>query len=271
MTDKLEIIDDPNLDEFGYDKYLLGMLDTDFFSYETFKSSLKQHLDTEPKNSISSFVQNIVDSIWDMYTSNRDLEDDTHLTFITNRLRIIYENCESIIKDVKEDISLYLKELKSNSITIEELLDNLKKSHGSYIKNISDENLKERANYLYASILSEKNLGLFLERFERFQNEKTPSIQPKTKIKWQKTDTDFLELVTALYESKAVNNESKNLSRKDAIKYFAEIFDIEIKDAESKLTRATDRKKDTSPFLTKLKEAFDSYCQKKDESDELKK
>ena len=36
----------------------------------------------------------------------------------------------------------------------------------------------------------------------------------------------------------------------------------EIKDAESKLVRATEQKKDTSPFLGMLKKEFDDYRQK---------
>lgn len=80
---------------------------------------------------------------------------------------------------------------------------------------------------------------------------------------WGKNDTDLLELITALLEIKAINNNRFNLTRKEAIEFFSKIFDREIKDAESKLSKATDRKKDVSPFLTTLKESFDNYARKK--------
>ncbi len=94
----------------------------------------------------------------------------------------------------------------------------------------------------------------------------------RTTIEWNKTDTDFLELVTALIESRSIKNIENNLSRKQAIKELSLFFNLEIKDAESKLSRATDRKKDASPFLTTLKDSFDDYCRRKDERlDELKR
>lgn len=84
------------------------------------------------------------------------------------------------------------------------------------------------------------------------------------KLIWCKSDTDLLELVTALLEMKAINNSQNNLSRKEAIDIFSKIFGIEIKDAESKLSRATVRKKEISPFLKALKESFDNYANKEE-------
>ena len=84
-------------------------------------------------------------------------------------------------------------------------------------------------------------------------------------IIWNRTDTDLLELITALLESRSINNSNGNLSRKEAIDLFTVIFNIPIKDPESKLTRATNRKKDVSPYLSSLKEAFDNYAVRKEE------
>jgi hypothetical protein len=58
-------------------------------------------------------------------------------------------------------------------------------------------------------------------------------------LKWQKTDTDLLELVTALFESGSITNSTKDLTRKEAINVFMQFFGVEIKDVESKLSRAT--------------------------------
>lgn len=91
-------------------------------------------------------------------------------------------------------------------------------------------------------------------------------------IMWEASDTDLLELITALVESGSVQNSTKSITRKEAIDFFSEIFGLEIKDAESKLSRATERKKDLSPFLTKLKYHFEQYVQKKDtRSENLRK
>jgi hypothetical protein len=83
-------------------------------------------------------------------------------------------------------------------------------------------------------------------------------------LEWCKSDTDLLELITALLETRSISNGKGNLSRKDAIDLLSKVFNISIKDPESKLTRATSRKKDVSPYLSSLKEAFDNYSIKKD-------
>lgn len=92
----------------------------------------------------------------------------------------------------------------------------------------------------------------------------TPSHNPK-QIVWKKSDTDLLELVTALDEMEAIGIKGHDLTRKDAIEFFSNMLGKEIKDAESKLSRATERKKDVSPFLSALKESFDNYAIKKEQ------
>lgn len=84
------------------------------------------------------------------------------------------------------------------------------------------------------------------------------------KLNWCKSDTDLLELITALYEMESFGSK-KNITRKEVIDIFSKIFNLEIKDAESKLSRATERKKDISPFLTDLKVSFDNYAIKKEQ------
>lgn len=84
-------------------------------------------------------------------------------------------------------------------------------------------------------------------------------------LMWKGTDTELLELIQALLETKKISLPHKEISRKDAIRIFEQIFSFEIKDAESKLSRATERKMDNSPFLTSLKEAFNRYCELKEE------
>lgn len=80
---------------------------------------------------------------------------------------------------------------------------------------------------------------------------------------WCKHDVDLLELVTALYENGAISNKQNDLSRAKALEIFSKFFSINIKDAESKLSKATDRSRDVSPFLTRLKKSFDNYVDRK--------
>ena len=91
--------------------------------------------------------------------------------------------------------------------------------------------------------------------------------KPKPLISWEGTDTDLLELVTALVKSGKINNQTKNLKRSDAVTFFEKTFNLKIKNAESLLARATNRKNEQAPFLESLKQAFINYCRKKEEKD----
>jgi len=84
-------------------------------------------------------------------------------------------------------------------------------------------------------------------------------------IIWTKSDTDLLELITSLVESESIQNLTNNLTRKEAIQTISQFFNREIKDAESKLTKATNRKKDITSFINRLKISFEDYAKRKDE------
>ena len=80
---------------------------------------------------------------------------------------------------------------------------------------------------------------------------------------WKKSDTDFLELSASLFEVGAIASESHDLTRKEAIHELSKIFNLNIKDAESKLSRAKRRKKNEAPFLDSLRSAFLNACSRK--------
>ncbi|MHA1748712.1 MAG: RteC domain-containing protein [Promethearchaeota archaeon] len=262
----------PNFDPVSGHLDNLRFIAEDFESYECFQSSLNRYLSLKPENTIESLVQMYANTLHSIYLSWWHSSSIKKLDLLICRFKSIYESCEKVVESAKEDLSEYLQENEGKMMSYQEFIDNCKKSGTDFIESITDSKFKEKARYFYASVWSQDTISDYLEKLEKLIYKDTNNRVIQKKIKWLKSDTDLLELITALYESKAINNESKNLTRKDAIKYFAEIFSIEIKDAESKLTRATERKKDTSPFLTKLKEIFDEYCQKKyDKIDELRK
>jgi len=82
-------------------------------------------------------------------------------------------------------------------------------------------------------------------------------------ITWSKSDTDLLELVVALHETGAIQNPSKDLSQKEAIAFFSEIFNKEIKDPHKKLNSARLRYKDN--FIEKLSDVLEEYYKKQNE------
>ncbi len=139
---------------------------------------------------------------------------------------------------------------------------------------------KQRYKYshkLYPNF--EKLCGLEIERLEKqIEIEKTAltmqaiernpvTIETRGQMpmyKWNSSDTDFLELFTALYHSKSIVYFSGELpTRKEVLEYFQEIFNIEIKDVEGKLYKEGNRQKNT-PFIDKLSQQFRNYVAEKE-------
>lgn len=93
--------------------------------------------------------------------------------------------------------------------------------------------------------------------------EKTKTYEP---YEWVGTHTELLELFTALYHSKKLERvDGKEFTRKEFLDYIQDIFNVDIKDAEGKLTRATDRKNNRTPFIDSLRTAFEAYADGKEE------
>lgn len=88
-----------------------------------------------------------------------------------------------------------------------------------------------------------------------------PTVQ---QLQWNRSDTDLLELVTALYESNAIRSVSGKFTKKELQSVFERLFSHSIKGAGSKLTRVRDRKNETSVFMEDLKQAFTRYVTRKD-------
>lgn len=83
---------------------------------------------------------------------------------------------------------------------------------------------------------------------------------------WKSSATDLLELVTALYQNKSIERrDGKPLTRKELIEYFQQVFDIKISDIEGKLSKATNRKVNQTPFIDSMKVAFITYAKEKED------
>ena len=129
----------------------------------------------------------------------------------------------------------------------------------------------------------EKLCGIELKRLEKLieielRMPMNTATIPKQEIKseqtsysWNSTDTDLIELISAMYQNKSIaRKDGKTLTRKELTDYFQGLFGIEIKDVEGKLTRATGRN-DKTPFLDSLKVAFENYGLEKEEKQQKRK
>ena len=87
-----------------------------------------------------------------------------------------------------------------------------------------------------------------------------------SKIIWKKTKTDLVELISVLVASGALyKDEHTPITKKDAYVFFAEMFSVDLAQADSLLSRAYGRKKeDGVPFLKLLHDKFLETKAKKD-------
>jgi hypothetical protein len=90
------------------------------------------------------------------------------------------------------------------------------------------------------------------------------ALQDQDELIWNRSDTDMLELITALYESKSVKSNSGKLNKKVLQQAFEKLFHHTIKGAGAKLTKARDRKNQPAVFMEELKNAFSNYVTRKD-------
>ncbi|MDP4238647.1 MAG: RteC domain-containing protein, partial [Bacteroidota bacterium] len=106
-------------------------------------------------------------------------------------------------------------------------------------------------------------------------SEKTLAQIPKPEtntFNWNVSATDLLELIVALYKTESLKRtDGSSFTRKELIDYFQDLFGLEIKDVEIKLARATNRKMTMTPFLDKLKVAFENYAEVKEEKQQKRK
>ncbi|WP_243348256.1 RteC domain-containing protein [Parabacteroides sp. FAFU027] len=128
-------------------------------------------------------------------------------------------------------------------------------------------------NFIQLCALERERLEMRLELEKKALTHKAIENNPviiqggdSTPYNWNVSATDLLELVAALYKSDSLKRkDGRPLTRKELIDYFQQIFNMEIKDAEGKLNKATSRKKNMTPYLDGLKTAFESYVEEKEE------
>ena len=85
-----------------------------------------------------------------------------------------------------------------------------------------------------------------------------------TRYNWNASDTDLLELTTALFMNKSVTRkDGKRMTQIQLKESFESMFGIEIKGTKGKLQNAVSRTKSKTPFLDSLKTAFEDYSKER--------
>jgi hypothetical protein len=159
-----------------------------------------------------------------------------------------YRNDRAILEVLKEKTLDFVEIQRTVITTLEEFLVRKIRSVHVRIKLL-------QSNFNFSHAIFEKNESRKSDQLELIENDS---------LVWNRSDTDLLELITALYESKSIISKNGKFTKKQLQTIFERLFHHTIKDAGSKLTRARDRKTETAVFMEELKNAFSNYVSKKD-------
>jgi hypothetical protein len=182
------------------------------------------------------------------------------------------------IIDYLANLEFDLKEIRNKieNIYVEEVEDYIFKNSnikvniiGNLIRNFEIEEMDiilsqyweiqiTEIEYLLRVIITRKNI---IEKTDDYVKQ-INSLPPISILQWKRSDTDLLELIVALNKSGSIYSNNSPMTRKQTIEFFETLFAYPIKDAESKLSRATERK-DPTPYLSFLKQTFENYVRKK--------
>ena len=200
------------------------------------------------------------------YDVNNDLEEDDSSLFDEVKAMFSFENLKTELQALKTKDKIAL--VKNRMIDIEQW----------YIKNGSDAGKYNFHAGKYMDTEFYKMCDSELKRIRLLSEVDEPRPQGTTisdilhPYEWQGTDTEFLELFTALYHSgKLQKANGTDTTRKEFLEYLQKLFGLAIKDAEGKLNKATNRKMNMTPFLDSLKIAFENYVEEKDEKQRKRK
>ncbi len=121
----------------------------------------------------------------------------------------------------------------------------------------------------------EKKLELEKKALTHKAIENNPIIvqqEKPSRLNWNSSDTDLIELVAAIYAKKSIKRtDGKELTQKALFEYFQVIFNIELKNISTNLTKAGNRKNGITPYLDKLKLAFENYVEEKEKKMEKRR
>ena len=165
------------------------------------------------------------------------------------RFKLEYEQCQ---ESEFTDINIYSDNI-INTTDLKEILEKINRFESIWSNTI--EEIKEEIEKIIIRIKREEEEQKIVDT--GYADKGRPAIS------WEASDTDLIELITALHEGGFINNKTENLSRKDAFEFFGLVFNQPMKDAESKLSKAMALRKNPTPFLDSLIKVITHYQSEK--------
>jgi hypothetical protein len=215
----------------------------------------------EYSSALTDIYASLGEEIENLIEKNADQKANNLFLLKTKKILEQFRNRYYDIHIIDDDM-LPLNGIWHNSI---ELVPNDKKKHLpdiAYIKAIISTFLKQQKQFIDKALILIDDFTEMIKVESMTSQSKMVGLQ--NTLQWKKSDTDLLELIVALNESGSIFSNNTAMTRKQTIEFFEILFGKSLKDAESKLSRATERK-DKSPYLSFLKQTFENYSDNKNQ------
>ncbi|RLD40111.1 MAG: hypothetical protein DRI86_15890 [Bacteroidetes bacterium] len=245
-----------------------------------------------PKKVITLFEERYILDISFNGQASLDIYE-THLQKIIKRCKYKFDRKILAAKDIDKMI-MYIESMK---FEIKALRKNYLNANKDFIRTVKIENsfkLKEKykdqviemINYFFdlKLYLANSLVDYFKHRLRMLERIRTKGIvipvivnKRKTRIskklslfpenntspsiKWARSQTDFMELLHALFSSDSFVSSGGPLNRKNLVDLFSWIFNFNIEDPNGVLRSAKMRKKANTPFLKELANVFENSAE----------
>lgn len=260
----------------GYDESLTSAIiregeDVEFrislkYNVEKVKESLDSLMERDAEGSypgLAAFRSNLLEKEWQHEVAKNRPDYDERFCF--KRLKCDIDELSGVLEKIKL-ITSRLYEFAQWRLQYDNLTDN-----------DGEQTDYDYSSKLYPDFKELCDLEIDKQKslldLEKLEDESYPEVEEdgaeldEDPLVWKAKSTHLIELAVALHESGAIGLKSDGLlTRKELLERFQIFLNFEISDAESLLSRATERSTEKAPFLSKLKSQFYTYCEHKQES-----
>ncbi|MDT0649755.1 RteC domain-containing protein [Autumnicola edwardsiae] len=218
----------------------------EYYSYEILEG-INYYIDMVVED-----AENDIDkaNLWEKFVHETD-----HEFHILDKFRVHYSNILAS-KDLK-GLQRYRDRLWVEDLMANNQEEKILKSLKSIIHSLQGKQLFEENN------LNEYRIQYFKKELEEFEdlkileNHKNPN-KGKSKIKWEGTQTQLIELIKALIENGSVSG-----TQKEVIQNISQFFDVEIKYPDKIIQDIKNRNNDNETiFINDLKTSLTNYITK---------
>jgi len=210
----------------------------------------------------------IHDAVCELINFNGSITIEKYQNFLEKKSSEAYISYTENLLKISGDSSIYVNSIK---LQFKELLAEFIDKNGFLLhrklsildpsdfpltfKDLSNE-VKQKISTFIS--IQKSCLLCFLSKLDQSENH-----IPASRLKWNNTKTDFVELANVLFEGGIITSETGPISKKEFMQQFGSLLALKVESWEQALNKAMLREKN-SHFIDKLKSILTDYSSRND-------